>query len=310
MFFRKFLALVMVFIFVIVAIPNFFVYALSRTYLSTDFYKRDDFTQGVYDFAVTKTVSVLRSSSKEMSGYFSEKDLEKQIRIGFSVSVFRDIVADFANQLELYKKDTTVPLKLSLRKLRENLLTISNTLAYLIYQSLPTCSVAVSPMELLRKEVVDCVPKGVPFDLVVKPISDSFESTIYSQIPEELGNLDNVLPVKLMVQADQFRDMLFFLLLLIIVIIVLLVCEKASTVLTYLMWCFGLSGAIGFLMQYVLSKFVGMTNFNLGDAQADQFLVYVVNFFLVEFSRLSLLFLGVGVALFFIRMVVRRTVEK
>ncbi len=309
MFFRKLLAVFLVFLFVIVAVPNFFVYALSKTYLSTDFYKRDDFTQGVYDFAVVKTAKTLQDSNKEMKGYFSEVELVDQIKKGFSVAVFRSTVGDFANQIDEYKKDQSKPLKISLRTLRENLLSVSNNLSYLIYQSLPTCSEEMSLKELLAQPALECVPKGVDYDDVVKPLNESFEASIYNEVPEELSNLEGVAPIQVLVKVDQFRDLLFLILVGMMVFIVLLVYGKTSTVLGYLGAAFMSSGIIGYAMSFGLDKALMSADFKVDDLQTKEFFLFVSKFFTAEFSRLALLFALVGLALLVIRFVLKRTVE-
>ncbi|MCC7432179.1 hypothetical protein IT412_01500 [Candidatus Peregrinibacteria bacterium] len=309
MFFRKLLAIFLIFLFVVVAVPNFFVYALSKTYLSTDFYKRDDFTQGVYDFAVVKTAKILQESNQDMKGYFTENELVDQIKKGFSIAIFRATVNDFAKQIEDYKNDQSKPLKISLRTLRENLLSVSNNLSYLIYQSLPTCSEEMTLREMMAQKVLECVPKGIDYDDVVKPLNDSFETTIYNQVPEELSNLEGVAPVQMLVKVDQFRDVLFLVLVGMMVFIVLLVYGKTSTVLGYLGSAFLLSGVIGYGLSFGLDKALLSADFKVDDLQVKEFFLFISKFFTAEFSRLAMLFALVGFALLVIRFVLKRTVE-
>lgn len=309
MFFRKLLAIFLVFLFVIVAVPNFFVYALSKTYLNTDFYRRDDLSEGVYNFALIKTAKTLQESNEQMRGYFTEEELVNQIKKGFSIAIFRSTIDDFAKQIDAYKLDQSKPLVISLRTLRENLISVSNNLSYLVYQSLPTCSEEMSLQDLMKNPALECVPKGVDYDDVVKPLNDSFEGSIYTEVPEELSNLESVVPLQMLVKVDQLRDIMFMILVGIMVFIVLLVYGKTSTVLGYLAAAFLSSGLAGYILSFSLDKALYSSDFKVDDAQVKEFLLFVSRFFMEEFSRLAILFGLVGIALLIIRFVLKRTVE-
>jgi hypothetical protein len=109
-------------LFVLLSLPNFLIYGLSRTYLNTDFYRREDLNKGVYNYVLDQTVTVLRNESEMFKGYFDREELRVQIEKVFTVQIFSETLADFANQLDVYKKNTDKPLVISLKTFRENFL--------------------------------------------------------------------------------------------------------------------------------------------------------------------------------------------
>ncbi len=306
---RRILASFLVFLFVIVSIPNFFIYSISRSYLDTDFYKREDLRSGVYDFVVDKTVSILQDNSEMMKGYFSPAELKIQIEKVFTEKVFTGILDDFAVQLDKYKQNTGSSVVLSLRVLRDNLLTVSNNLAYIVYQNLPSCASDAEPMKMGGKKAPSCVDRSVSYEDVVRPIISDFETTIYNNIPEEMANFDKVIPLQALVQAENLRNISFLILLVILVLIVLVIFSSTSVIVAYIGNGFFLSGLVGYAVGSSLMMGLGGLKEQLEDVRSQQFLYFLFNFLTEEIKRLSLLFLLVGVALIMIKFVLNRTIE-
>lgn len=296
-------------LFVLLSLPNFFIYGLSRTYLNTDFYRREEVSTGVYNFVVDQTTSVLRQESEMFRGYFEGDELKTQIEKVFTKTIFTTVLNDFAAQIDNYKKNPNQPLVISLKVLRENLLTVGNNLTYLIYQNLPTCSDAELLDSITSEKVPECVPKNVPYDQVVKPINENFEATIYNEIPEELSNIDQAVPIKTLVDIEHYKNISFLVLVAILALIALMVYGKTSTIVAYIGTGFFLAGALGFGFGYALNLLPGMANMQLSDPAFVSLFAFILNFLVVEVQRLALMFVGVGVLLWVIRFVLLRTVE-
>jgi hypothetical protein len=305
---RRFIASILVLMFIVLSLPNFLIYGISRTYLNPDFYRKDSLIQGIYDFTVDKTVGILEKDSDFITKYFRDGELRPQIEKVFTKKIFADTLADFAGQIEAYKKDPSRPIILSLRDLRANLLTVGNNLAYVIYQDLPSCS----DSDLAREnnlEMPTCVPEKVPYEEVVKPITDSFENTIYNEIPEELSNIDQAVPLKMMVKIESYRNYSFLILVLLLALIVMTIYGRISTILSYISSAFFLGGVVGYGFSYALNSALASVQGNLADARSQQFLRFMLDFLVAEVQRMSILFMVVGLALFLIRFVIRRTME-
>lgn len=307
---RRILASFLLLLFVLVSIPNFFIYALSRTFLDTEFYKRDDLRTGIYDFAVDKTVVVLQENSEMMRGYFKPEELKKKIEQVFTKKTFGEILDDFAVQLEKYKQTPDAKLVLSLRVLRENLLTVSNNLVYQIYQSLPTCSEDMDLVNLSLEKAPSCVPKNISYELVVKPITSNFESTIYNNVPEEMANIDKVVPMQLLIRAESYRNMSFLILIIILMLIVLVVFSSTTVIVSFIGTGFLLSGVVGYVIGSSFILGLDQLKERLTDVRAQEFLLFLLNFVADEVKRLSVLFFLVGVALFVVKFVLKRTVDQ
>jgi hypothetical protein len=213
-------------------------------------------------------------------------------------------------QLEKYQQDSNTKLVLSLRVLRENLLTVSNNLAYRIYQNLPSCSEDVNFQNLIKDTVPSCVPKNASYEDVVKPIINNFETTIYNNIPDEMGNIDKVIPLQLLVQSENYRNMSFLILIIILILIVLVVFSSTSIIVSFIGTGFMLSGIVGYVIGSSFGIGLDKLKEQIMDARAQEFLVALLNFVAEEMKRLSLLFLLVGAALFIIRFVLKRTVDR
>lgn len=306
--FRKLLASFLVFLFVIVAVPNFFIYALSKTYLNTDFYKNTSLAKGVYEFVLDKTTDTLQSQSDAFKGYFKKDELKKQIGQVFTQQIFSEVLNDFANQLEAYKKNPDKPMILSLKLLRQNLLTVSNNLVYIIYQDLPTCSNA-DLAAMKRESIPSCVPKGANYDQVVKPIMGEFESSIYNSVPEELGNIDKAVPLQLLVSIENYRNISFICLIVLIGLITLVLWKPISLIVAYVGSAMLFGGVTGLAMSYVLDNIFSYVTIQKGDPKILDLMHFLLKFIAEEMGRLAWLFVIVGVALLVIKFVLSRTVD-
>lgn len=310
MFLRKILGSLLVIMFVLLAIPNFVIYALSRTYLNPEFYNRGEVVTGSYDYVVDKTVEVLRSGSTMFNGFYPPEQLKPQIEKVFTKTIFASILSDFSTQLDAYIENPTSTMTLSLKVLRQNLLTVSNNLIYQIYQDLPTCSDDDLASMFRNSGVPQCVPKSAPYDQVVKPIKDDFENAIYNGVPEELSNVEQVIPLKMLVSFEQLKVWSFLVLVILLGLIVLVVYGKTSVIVTYIAKGFLFAGVMGYLFAYGLGVEVAtIVASQSHDASTLQFLRFFTDFGLLEIQKIALMFAGVGVLLWVIRIILIGTVE-
>jgi hypothetical protein len=308
MIFRKIAATFLIIMFIVLAMPNFLLYGLSRTYLNTEFYRKDDLVQGVYNFALDKTVAVLQENSELFKGYFSSADLRMQLEKVFTKKILGETLSEFADQIDVYKKDTSKPLTISLRTLRANLLTVGNNLAYLVYQKLPTCSES-DLLKISTKEIPECIPKSLPYEDVMRPVTDNFEATIYNDVPDELSNFDQALPLKEMVNVDSYRNISFLVLIVILALVAIVIYGKITILLAYIASGFLAGGVVGYGFSFALTSSIANFQGQMGDPRSQEFLVFVLSFLIGEVQRMSIMFMVVGLALFLIRFVLRRTVD-
>ncbi len=307
---RKIFGSLLVVLFVILAIPNFLIYGLSRTYLDTDFYRSEEVIKGSYDFVVDKTVEVLREDSEMFKGYFQPAELKTKIEQVFTEKIFSAILVNFADQIDQLQQNSDQSMTISLKVLRENLLTVANNLTYQIYQNLPTCSDADLVKAVNSNQAPQCVPKNLPYDQVVKPINDNFEAAIYNQIPEELSNLDSAVPVKVLIDIEKYKQWSFLSLVIVLSLIVLVVYGKTSSIVAYIGNGFFLGGIAGVIFSYALELQISSNVAEqISDPRIVQFLILVLGFLLAEVQKMSLMFVAVGVILWIIRFILKRTVE-
>ncbi|MGL5830766.1 MAG: hypothetical protein ACRCZE_01310, partial [Candidatus Altimarinota bacterium] len=192
MFLRKTLAGFMVILFIIVSLGAFTVYALSRTVFEPTFYS-EKIVDGSYDLVVNTSTKQLLNNSQEIKGYFTEGELKGEIEGVFTKKIFAEIMADFAEVLEEVKAAPNENAKLSLVVLRESLLTVVNNLIYKIYQELPACADG-SLGGVSDDGIPECVPEGVGYDVLVGPLLSNFEAGVYQGIPEELNEVNKIVP--------------------------------------------------------------------------------------------------------------------
>lgn len=306
---RKITASLLVILFVVMALPNFLIYGLSRTYLSVDFYRRADVVGQIHDFTLDRTVGVLQSESDFFSGYFSPAELRENVAKVFTQAIFQEILDDFATQIEQYKKDPNLKLVLSVRVLRDNLLTVGNNLAYLVYQKLPACPDDAMPVD--ANMVPQCVPENMPYDEAIRPLTENFEAAIYNQIPEELTSFEQAVPLKALVNVEKYREITFVFLVFILALIALTVYGRISTIIAYVSTAFILGGGVGYLFGSLLVAAVSrLQGGEMDDQTVRDFIVRMLDFLVKEIEKLSLIFIIVGVALLIIRYVLRHTIDR
>ena len=96
---RKIFGYFLVFLFILVSLPAFLTYSLSKTFLNPAFYS--DSVIGVfYDFALNVTTKNLYQKDPTLRRHFQENELLKEIQASFPVGQFHKIMADFGQQLE------------------------------------------------------------------------------------------------------------------------------------------------------------------------------------------------------------------
>ncbi len=116
MIFRRILAGFFVFLFVLAAIPTFFVYGISKTFLNPEFFK-GPIVDGTYDFVVNATAQKVYKNDSTLSKHFQEGEVDEMIRKSFSKDNLRTVLVDFATQIDHFKSTPQSPLVLNLKVL-------------------------------------------------------------------------------------------------------------------------------------------------------------------------------------------------
>ena len=141
-------------------------------------------------------------------------------------------------------------------------------------------------------------------------MSLNFENTIYNVVPEELTNVDQAIPLKVLVNIETYKTWSFLVLLLLMALMVVFVYGKTSTVVAYIGNGFLFGGALGYAFAYGLGvEVAALAAEQIKDSRTMEFLKFLVNFSLLEIQKLALMFVGVGILLWIIRFILKRTVE-
>lgn len=310
MFIRKILGSILVLAFVLLAIPNFILYGISRTYLNEEFYQGDEIVSKSYDFVINKTVHILRENSSMFSGYFSEDSLRDEVENVYTKEIFSETLFDFADQLISIKDGENDAIKIDLSSLKQNLLTVSNTLTYRIYQELPTCTDSELIDVLSNVEPPQCIIADIPYDKMIRPISENFNATVYNNIPDELSGLEGLIPVNFLVKIDFYKNLFFILLIIIIALISLIVSDKLSVIVSFISQGFFFGGLLGLFSSIFMFSQLGVVIMaQIDDQITMNFLEFLINFLSDKIQEMSILFILVGVILWLIKFILNRTIE-
>ncbi len=310
MFIRKILGFILVLAFVLLTIPNFILYGVSRTYLNEEFYQRDEIVSKSYDFVINKTVNILRKNSSMFSGYFSEDILRNEVKNVYTKEIFSETLFNFVDQLIAIKNGKSNTIKIDLNSLKQNLLTVANILTYRIYQELPTCSDSGLSDVLSSIEPPQCIIANIPYDRMIRPISENFNATVYNNIPDELSGLEGLIPVGFLVKIDFYKNLLFIFLIVIIALIALTVSDKLTIIVSFISQGFLFGGILGVIFSTLMFSQLGFViNAQIGDEITMKLFEFLIGFLQDEIQRMSILFILVGMILWLIKFILNRTIE-
>ncbi|MCC7197028.1 hypothetical protein IT413_02410 [Candidatus Peregrinibacteria bacterium] len=310
--FRRILAGLLVFLFILSSLPTFAVYSVSNTYLRPQFYS-GKIVQGTYDFLVSFTAKNLHTADPIIEEHFTETDLKREIEKVFPREMFQAVADDMAVQMEKFQKDPTKPVTISMKKFRDSLVTLSHGLSYLLFESFPKCDEAVFP-EYKENGLPTCVPVGVEYNLIAAPFSSQFESAIYQSVPEQIqldlatatgGENGAALWLK---NFDTIRFILYIVLICLLIVIAFLIYKPFSLIVFYEGFAFLISGVMGYFMAYGLGTmpqylFEQITKDDPSKQTAElaAYLQYLFDFLIDEMQRISLTFLALGGVLLLVR---------
>lgn len=297
-------------IFIGVSLAAFTIYALSRTVFEPTFYS-EKIVDGSYDLVVNTSTTQLLNNSEELKGYFTESELKNEIERVFTKKIFGEIMADFADILEQVKESPNENAKLSLVVLRESLLTVVNNLIYRIYQELPACADG-NAGGFNNDGIPQCVPEGVGYDQLVGPLLNNFEAGVYRGIPEELNEVNRIVPGQVLQNVELAKNVIFISLLIVLALMALLLYQPISLIVGFIAWAFLLSGALGLLMSTQASTLVKAIRWDIDESakvEVMKYFEYLFNFVFLEIQKISLIFAIFGLALLLIYFVLKRTVD-
>ncbi len=307
---RKVLASFVVFLFVILSLPSLIIYALSNTFFDADFY-RNGVAEGSYDYVMEISSQTVRNESDAIASLYSKDELKAKLGEVYTLAIHSDILAQVGDQIEYIKTGEVEKASISLKPLRNSLITVANTLTYEVYQDLPTC--AVQELRPSGGDFPSCVPRGVPYDVAIAPILNDFELAVYNAIPEELSGLDQIIPAEYFVGIKFWENALFIGLLVLLILIAFLIFKPFSLIVKYESLAFALSGAAGLLLSFGVMELFAMisarTNLEGLAPETLQFVEYLISFVSNEIQRLSLMFVVVGIALIVVMLILRRTID-
>lgn len=310
MFLRKTLAGFLAILFVLVSMAAFGVYALSRTVFEPTFYS-EKIVDGSYDLVVNTSTTQLLNNSEEINGFFTKDELKEEIERVFTKKIFAEVMLDFANLLEQVKERPNENAKLSLVVLRESLLTVVNNLIYKIYQELPAC-VGSDLGSFDGDGIPQCVPEGMDYDVLVGPLLNNFETGVYQGIPEELNEVNRIVPGHVLQNIELAKNAIFITLLIILALMALVLYQPISLIVSFIGWSFLLSGFLGLLMSTQSSTLINTIRWDIDPSAKEEvmkYFEYLFNFVFLEIQKIAMIFAIFGLALLVIKFVLRRTVD-
>ncbi len=314
---RRAIAVLLVLVFALVALPALFLKSISSTYLNPNFYEGkiiDKSYEYIVDF-----VSGEVAKEEDVKDYFSENEIKEMITKYVPSSLVHDIAVEFTTQLKNIndgrKKDSIV---VSLLPVKENMGLIANDISGKIVTDIPACEVSEdeedsTEEEEFEVEYVDERPACIPPD---------FDTTeIVAKIKHEIEKeLNNIMPgeftLELAIEDENqatFRQMISFvsyleiilplIMIVFLLLIALFVYSPYSLVSKFTGSALFLGGVFGLaasqLLRHVPSLTVTQANFPDMLTEDLTYLNEIYSFFLgfvVErMSIYSLYMLGIGI---------------
>lgn len=311
MFIRRAFAGFFITVFVFFALPTFLLFGLTNSVGKSSFYDGPIVDQA-YNLLIKITSLNLIKTDPIIAKYFTESDLKSAITEVFPIQTFREMVQDFAGQVEKLKENPERPLVVSLKTFRAGLLTFANDLSYRLFQKLPVCGGGEIPSEDVQG-IPTCVPAGVEYNVVAAPLSKQFESSVYSAVPEQaqfdLNAAMGQSGLTMAAVVDAFlmaKYVLYGILLGLLVIIALLVFSPFSLIAKYEGIAFVLSGVSGYFLGAGLSGLPDylLANSDIPDYKEDVLLMVknVASSISAQCQKMALVFLALGVVLILVRL--------
>lgn len=330
---RRIIASFFVFMFVIVALPTFLVYGISKSFFSGAFYK-GPILETTYPYLIEVSASHLYNADKIISKYFDEKTIKTEIEKVLTPEIFRTVTNQFGNQIENLKKRPDEPRIIDLRVIRQSLLTVTHNLAYRLFENIPICVSQQLP-EINTEGIPTCIlAKSIDFASLSGPLSQQFEKSIYGFFPEQLQidlrsiNGENTSFYYLFTYIDSIKTYLLGILIVIMAIIALILYQPISLMLYYEAIALILAGFGGIIAGVGLEALSPLLTQNFNNTvvthwlkeKADEniatistiqqgfshFINDLFSFIIGDIQKIALVFIILGIILFFIHFLLKR----
>lgn len=310
--FRRVVASFLIFLFIVVALPVFVIFALSRTFFDANFYI-DKVAPPAYELFLNAASAKIYSKDSIIQKYFKPDDIHKIVAESISPDLFQGTVKDFAADLEQVKSQPDHPLTFNLKPYKENLRNIAQRLAIHLFQALPACKTAQLP-EFNEDGIATCIPGGTNYDVVSGPLSKQFETSVLNSLPDTIDlslardDGGSVFTVVLS-SADRARFYGVAALMVLIVVLAFVLYKPFSLIVRYEGMAFLFSGFLGFLMSLALNgvplwvvqnyaqKNADVVKLFGGDMILAKYLSDVFGVFTGEVQKIALIFLILGAVL-------------
>ena len=255
---RRLFSLLLVFIFVVVSLPTFVVFGLSRTFLDPKFYG-DNVVAPTYELLINLVANNIYAKDPVIQKYFQEVDLRKIISESISLELFKTSMKDFAADLAQIKDHPDHPLTFDLKPYRGALVKIAQRLAIHLFQSLPACKSDELP-QFNEAGIATCVPKGINYDVVAGPLSKEFELNVSNALPDNVDlslarDQNGSMITYVLASADKIKFYAIIALMILIALIAIVVYKPFASIVCYEGMAFLGSGFLGFLLSIMMGWF-------------------------------------------------------
>lgn len=315
MIFRRTIAAILVFLFVISSVAALMVFATSNTFFRASFYE-EDLSQHTYEFLISSTVKNLMEENEFVQDQFTEADLRREIMTVFPENIFDNMVKQLVSEMETLKQDPSKPITLKLGTYRESLLTLAHNMSYRVFESIPKCRGGEIPEEG-TDGLPTCIPSDVEYNIIAAPFSEEFEKAIYAAVPEQvqldlnatIGDEGFVLSNSLKM-LDTLKITFYFILLTLLVLIALIIWKPFVSVLTHEGLAFFFGGLLGLVVSYTLYLIPPVIAENInGELLRDDIRLLIekiVAIFSLEVQKGAYIFLALGAVLILVRFFMKK----
>ncbi len=327
---RRIVASFLIFLFVVVALPTFFVFGLNRTFLDPNFYG-ETVVSPAYEVLMNAVAHNIYAKDPVIQKHFKEEDIRKVVVETVPLDLFKVSMKGFSNDLEQVKARPEHPLTFDLKPYRSSLVKISQRLAIHLFQALPQCKSNELP-EFTEEGIATCVPGGTNYEVVAGPLSKQFETGVLNALPDTVDlslarDQSGSMFTFVLSSADKVRFYGIGALMVLIVLIAFVLYKPFTTIVRYEGVAFLFSGFLGFLMslglgevpvwlvQMYASKNVGVVKSLGGELVLVKYFQQIFSQFTGEIQKISFVFLALGAVLlfiyfFFLRVDAKKPVEE
>jgi len=311
---RKAIAVLLVLIFALIALPALFLKSISVTYLNPDFYD-GKIVDKSYEYIVN-FISDEVSSEESVKNYFSKDDIDGMVKKYIPASLMHDLAVDFTAQLKSIndgrKQDSIV---VSLMPIKNNMGSIAQDISLKIIGSIPACEPVAEGEEETVIEYVDgkpsCIPEGFDTTEVLQNVKYEVEKELNNIIPGEftleLSGDD--------AQQATFRQMISFVsylqiilplfMLVFLLLIALFIYSPYSLVSKFTGAALFLAGVFGLVISQLFGQIPSwaVTQENFPDLLAEELSYmneiysFFIGFIVEKMSVYSLYMLGIGIVI-------------